>query len=106
MKGFRGMFFGEDSKYSEKLPNNIPPAPFKGGEIPCKSPDFEQKINVKKFAKQNLTALPSKGELHCANSNLRKKFSHFTSCETELNSPVMKWGRARNVIQVDKFSIV
>ena len=30
LKGVRGMFSGESSKYSEKLSNNIPPTPFKG----------------------------------------------------------------------------
>jgi len=32
LKGVRGMLSGENSRYSEKLPNNIPPAPFKAGE--------------------------------------------------------------------------
>ncbi len=32
LKRARGMLSSENSKYSEKLPNNIPPTPFKGGE--------------------------------------------------------------------------
>ncbi|OED45699.1 hypothetical protein AB832_01305 [Flavobacteriaceae bacterium (ex Bugula neritina AB1)] len=56
LKGVRGML-------KVILSKNIPPlAPFKGGKIPYKISNFEQKINALKFAKENLTPLPSVGE--------------------------------------------
>ena len=51
LKGARGMFSSKILKYLGKYRLNIPPTPFKGGESPCKSLIFLQKINVPKFAK-------------------------------------------------------
>ena len=89
----RGMFSGEDSKYSEKLPNDIPPTPFKGGEIPCKSPDFVQKNNYLKICKRELNSPAFKGgEIPCKSPDFVQKNNYLKICQIELNSSAFKGG--------------
>ena len=61
LKGARGMFFDTNSHYYGNYRCYIPPTPFKGGENPCKSPNFVQKINALKFAKTELNSPAQKG---------------------------------------------
>ena len=61
----------------EQLSFFHPPPPASGGENPCKSPNFVQKINALKFAKKNLTALPPKGEKFCAIIKFRTLIGDF-----------------------------
>jgi len=72
--GVRGMF-------KEYLSHNIPPSPFKGGEIPCKKPDFLQKMqknNCLKICKIELNSPAFKrGEIPCKSPNFVQKIYNF-----------------------------
>ena len=85
------MFFDTNSHYSGNYRCYIPPTPFKGGENPCKSPNFVQKINALKFANIELNSPAFKGgENPCKSLNSLQKINALKFANIELNSPALQ----------------